>query len=223
MTTVYAQISFILKSINFCTDTDIEFEINWLLRVNWILEDITNYIDTHQFGSLKGLSTTYYLVKLLDDLCEGIDKPRHSSILVTTNFDRVSHQIVYEKFISLGVRSTIIPWICNFLTDRKQAVCYKGEISTWETTTAGVPQGTKLGPIVFLIMINDFVSENPDVSHYKYVDSITLHQTFHHTEKTSCMQQQLNCLQEWSAESKMKLNPKKSSPVFPIFILERLS
>ena len=79
--------------------------------VNWMLDDITDSLDSHQFGSLKGLSTTYYLVKLLDNLCKGIDKPWHSSILVTTDFskalDQVSHQIVVEKFSSLGVRPAI--------------------------------------------------------------------------------------------------------------------
>ena len=66
--------------------------------VSWIMEDIEKFIDCHQFGSLKkGLSTTHYLVKLLDDIHKQLDKPKHSSVLVTTDFskafDRISHQM----------------------------------------------------------------------------------------------------------------------------------
>ena len=59
-------------------------------------------------------------------------------------FDRVSHQIVVEKFINLGVRSAIIPWICDFLSNRSQCVRSAGTLSDWQTTNAGVPQGTKI-------------------------------------------------------------------------------
>ena len=86
--------------------------------VGWILEDIGKVIDNHQFGSCKGLSTTRYLVKLLDDIYKGTDKSQHSSVLVSTDFsksfDRISHQIVITKFIELGVRPAIIPWICSY-------------------------------------------------------------------------------------------------------------
>ena len=81
--------------------------------VSWIMEDIEKCIDSHRFGSLKGLSTTRYLVKLLDDIHKQLDKPQHSSVLVTTDFskafDRISHQIVVEKFIRLDKTISISP------------------------------------------------------------------------------------------------------------------
>ena len=168
------------------------------------------------------MSTTHCLVRLLDDIYKGTDITQHSSILVTTDFskafDRVSHQLVIEKFIELGVRPSIIPWICNFLSDRSQAVRLNGAVSTWESTHAGVPQGTKIGPVAFLTMINDFVSDHPEVSHYKYVDDMTLCQTYRDPTQSVSMQQELDHLHEWSSKNMMKLNPSKCQVMISCFM-----
>ena len=181
--------------------------------VDWILSDIRLTIDNHQFGSLKGSSTTHCLVRLLDDIHTVLDKPQNSAVVIATDFskafDRVDHNIVINKFIQLGVRTSLIPWIASFLSNRLQAVRYNGVLSTWETLHAGVPQGTKIGPISFLVMINDFVPNQLDIKHYKYVDDLTLCQTFSDPTESSSMQGELNHLQQWSDSNKMKLNPTK--------------
>ena len=86
--------------------------------VKWIMNDIGNSLDNNQFGSLKGSSTTHCLVKLLNDVGRETDKLNRSGVIMATDFskafDRVNHLYVVEKFISLGVRPSIIPWICDF-------------------------------------------------------------------------------------------------------------
>ena len=74
---------------------------------------------------------------------------------------------------------------------------------------SGVPQGTKIGPIAFLVMINDFVPDLPAVKHYKYVDDLTLSQTLSNPNESSNMQNVLNDLNQWTDLNKMKLNPAK--------------
>ncbi len=138
--------------------------------------------------------------------------------------------MVIQKFIQLGLRSSIVPWITNFLSSRLQSVRYDGVLSSWETVDAGVAQGTKIGPTAFLVMINDFVTNLPEVSHFKYVDDMTLTQPFKNSDQTSSMQNELDHLQQWTTFNNMRLNPSKcqsmnfcfqrSPPVAPSFNID---
>ena len=87
--------------------------------MEWISNDIGKEIDPRQFGSLKGSSTTHYLVKLLDEVYRNTDKPYHSALVVTMDFskafDRVDHNIVIGKLIELCVCASLVLWICSFL------------------------------------------------------------------------------------------------------------
>ena len=86
-------------------------------------------------------------------------------------FDRIDHNILIDKLRLLNVPPVLLNWCASFRRQRQQRVKLQNCTSNWRTINAGVPQGTKLGPLFFLIMVNDLVCQVPL---YKYVDDSAL-------------------------------------------------
>ena len=135
---------------------------------NWILSGIGDQLDPNQFGNRKGTSTSHYLIKLMDTLFVHIyaDSRNSTSNVVVTDFskafDLIDHNIVINKLLQLhvGVRPSVMPWVCSFLDKRSHCVRYKNILSDSRDLQGGVPQGTKLGPLCFLAQINDALQES---------------------------------------------------------------
>ena len=122
-------------------------------------------------------------------------------------FDRIGHNVAVAKLLDLGVRrSLIIRWIINFLTNHRHRVKLPEFNSDWLPSSAGVPQGTKLGPILFLVMINNHlnpISNGIDI--WKFADDISTSEGSI-KDSNSNMQSNLDSIISWS----LKLNPKKT-------------
>ncbi|KAI8502529.1 hypothetical protein Bbelb_201170 [Branchiostoma belcheri] len=176
----------------------------------WVLSDIWNNIDKRQFGGIKRSSTNHYLISLTHFLYQGAERSKNVGTILLTDFtkafDTINHHQAILKLLNMETRPSIVPWIVDFLTDRRQRVRYGQSLSDCETLTTGVPQGTKLGPIIFLCMINDACQSLND--RWKYVDDLSLGENRHNSEE-SHLQDQANSLAEWSESAQLKLNPGK--------------
>ena len=106
--------------------------------------------------------------------------------------------------MELGVRRSIIPWICSFLTERTQCVKLAQSTSQWLPVNAGVPQGTI---VLFVIMINDLKLASLRCSYWKYIDDVTISELVP-ARTTSTLQSELDALNSWADKNNMKLSPK---------------
>ena len=122
-------------------------------------------------------------------------------------FDRIDHNVLIKKLQALCVHPCLINWCADFLRCRYQRVKVGTNKSSWKLVHAGVPQGTKLGPFLFLIMVNDLKTYFPL---YKCVENCTLYEVVLKSY-ISEIQRDFNELQTWIATNNMILKDLRIS------------
>ena len=182
---------------------------------NLLLQSIRDQIDKLQFGSIKGSNTTTALIHLLHKRYEAMDIPgaclRICMLDFSKAFDRIDFNILMQKLINMRVHPILINWIANFLTDRSQRTRIGSNFSSLRTTNGGVPQGTKLGPLLLLIMVNDLNVSDDTV---KFVDDTTIWEiVLKGQESNSVLPSQITESTKWASENNMKLKPTKTKEV----------
>jgi len=122
-------------------------------------------------------------------------------------FDKIPHRRLISKLHSYGLNENIILWIEAFLADRKQRVIINGVTSHWSDVLSGVPQGSILGPVLFIIYINDLVDFCGDDAYlFLFADDAKIFQHFVNTVEVSILQNKIDRFTEWTDKWLVKLN-----------------
>ena len=126
-------------------------------------------------------------------------------------FDTVNHEILLQKLELYGIHNKEMKWFCSYLTNRKQCCKVNGKISNIESITCGVPQGSCLGPLLFIIYINDLHLQMKHCDVNMYADDTSLmFASDSVTHINDCVNDDLNNLKSWLQGNKLSLNVAKT-------------
>jgi hypothetical protein len=183
-------------------------------RLNKYLLD-KSILRDNQYGFREKLSTSMALLKLTDDISKSIDDGNVTVgvfIDLAKAFDTVDHSILLKKLAHYGIRGVANDWFCSYLTNRRQYVRIGKFNSVLSLIKCGVPQGSILGPILFLIYINDLNQISEILHTIMFADDTNLFLSGKNAiDVESQFNRELVLISEWFNVNLLSLNVKKTS------------
>ena len=128
-------------------------------------------------------------------------------------FDTVNHKILCKKLEKLGITGNILKWIRNYLSQRKQCTYTNGTVSSYLDITCGVPQGSILGPLFFIVYMNDIRSALKHCNYLLHADDTVLYLTGDLTICTDNLCDDLSGFKGWCDRNQLTINIKKTKYV----------
>ena len=129
---------------------------------------------------------------------------------ISKAFDRVWHAGLLKKLEALGLRNPLLQWFESYLENRLQRVVIEGHTSDWERVSSGVPQGSVLGPLLFLIYIND-ITDDLETCPFIFADDMLLLEVVDNPiSSAEVLNHDLNKISEWSDKWLVTMNPSKT-------------
>ena len=171
--------------------------------------NIFSPLSEHQWGFTSGKSTTSALISYAHDCQEALDCGNELCSVffdLSKAFDTVPHQQLLFKLFELQVDPFLIRWVSNYLIDRTQSVVLGGAQSNSLPVVSGVPQGSVLGPLLFLIYINGVSASVTDSKITLYADDIALYKIIRNPRDYTLLQGDITSVCSWIADNYLVLN-----------------
>ena len=172
-----------------------------------------NLISSNQSGFKPGDSCINQLLSITHEIYKSFDdgfEVRGVFLDISKAFDKVWHKGIIFKLQQNGISGKLLCVLSDFLKDRKQRVILNGQFSSWTSVNAGVPQGSILGPLLFLIYINDLadgLSSNAKL----FADDTSLFSVIHDVDASANeLNNDLYQINKWAFQWKMSFNPDPS-------------
>ena len=167
------------------------------LVYNGIVDFVTNSISVHQFGFLRGRSTLQQLLIFFSTLLGSSSQTDVLYLDFKKAFDSVAHNKLVHKLWNFGITDNLWLWVRAYLTNRHQCVSVGQSISSTLPVNSGVPQGSLLGPLLFLIFINDLPSTLSTAMVLLFADDAKCLMPIFTLQDCSFLQSDLSRLSTW--------------------------
>ena len=165
-----------------------------------------------QHGFRRGRSCLSQLLAHYENILEGIKEGHNVDVIYldfAKAFDKVDHGILLHKLRNLGICGKLGEWLHSFLTGRVQHVILQGTLSEPSPVTSGVPQGSVLGPLLFLIMVGDIDSDVQRATVTSFADDTRILKTISSVNDVNALQADLDRVINWAERNNMALNGEK--------------
>ena len=169
-------------------------------------------LSNKQHGFRKGRSCLTHPLKHIDDIIQSLLNGNDHDVIYldfAKAFDKVDHEILIHKLRQCGVQGKLLKWIEQFLTNRKQFVTINGFHSMLALVLSGVPQGSVLGPILFLVYINDLKCHLIGSTAGSFADFTRLSKQISSCDDVLILQEDLNTVVKWATENNIVLHDSK--------------
>lgn len=185
-----------------------------------LTKHLTEFLEEHklmaeqQHGFRRGFSTVTILTEVSHFISQILDDRGQVDIIFLDfrkAFDKIPHPKLLHKLSTILQNDELINWIAAYLINREQVVCIRGTNSTSQSVGSGVPQGSVIGPLLFLLYINDMNSGfSPDVFIKHYADDTVIYSKAESNYDQEKLNEHLGMIGSWCKKWQMVLNPSKT-------------
>uniref|UniRef100_A0A673ZF50 Reverse transcriptase domain-containing protein n=1 Tax=Salmo trutta TaxID=8032 RepID=A0A673ZF50_SALTR len=183
-------------------------------RQIWEYMENNDLITANQHAYRKNHSTTTALVDMTDQWLNAMDNGKFVGVLFldfSAAFDLVDHEIILTKLMHYGFKEVALNWVQSYLTDRKQSTYINGSFSSPHALNCGIPQGSCLGPLLYLIYTNDLSYALAETQATIFADDTTIYAAGQSVQQVQqALQGDLENIREWVCQNKLVLNTKKT-------------